>query len=60
MCWDIVGFVLVYLFIVETKQLSLEEVDSIFQSPHPKQQSFKLAAEARRRAKEEREALEGL
>lgn len=54
--WDIVGVTIIYLFAVETRQLSLEEMATIFDSDSPKKTSFKLAAEARRRAREEKEA----
>jgi hypothetical protein len=56
--WDIIGVVAVWLFVVETKQLTLEEIDDIFDSRKPKQRSFELAAQARERAKRERELLE--
>ncbi len=54
--WDIVGIVVIYLVVVETKQLSLEDMDSVFDSPNPKQKSFDLARAARERAKRDREA----
>ena len=56
MSWDVVGIVLIYLFVVETKQLSLEDMDSVFDSPHPKKRSFELAKEARMRARADKEA----
>lgn len=55
MCWDIVGVIVVYFFVVETKQLSLEEISEIFESPNPKERSFELARQARLRAKRERD-----
>jgi hypothetical protein len=48
---DIVGIVVIYLFAVETKQLSLEDLDHVFNSAHPKQTSFDLAHAARERLK---------
>lgn len=57
MVWDIVGVCVIYLFAVETKQLSLEELDEVFVAKHPKQTSFDLAKAARDRAKEERKVL---
>jgi len=52
--WDIVGIVTIYLAVVETKRLSLEELDSVFEAPKPKQRSFELAKAARERAKEDK------
>jgi sugar porter (SP) family MFS transporter len=51
MCWDIVGIIVIYLFVVETKRLSLEDMDSVFESKSPKKRSFELARAARERAK---------
>jgi hypothetical protein len=51
MCWDIVGIIVIYLFVVETKRLSLEDMDSVFESKNPKKRSFELARAARERAK---------
>ena len=53
--FNCLGVVLVYLFVVETKQLALEEIDDIFASRKPKQRSFELFEEAKERAKHERE-----
>lgn len=55
-CWDIVGIVIIYLVVVETKQLSLEDMDSIFNSSNPKRKSLELVQVARDRARHEREA----
>lgn len=52
MAWDVVGIVVIYLFVVETKRLSLEDMDQVFSAPHPKERSFELARTARRQAKE--------
>lgn len=56
MCWDVVGVATIYTWAVETKQLSLEELDEVFEAKNPKKKSFALAAAAKRRAKQEREA----
>ncbi|KAI9637512.1 general substrate transporter [Dioszegia hungarica] len=53
---DIVGVVVIYLFAVETKQLSLEDLDHVFTSAKPKQTSFDLAKAARERMKLEKAA----
>jgi hypothetical protein len=49
--WNIVGVAIIYWLVVETKQLTLEEMDQVFDAPKPKQRSFELAAEARERAR---------
>lgn len=54
MVWDIVGCVVIYLWVVETKQLSLEELDEIFEAKNPVKKSKELTREAKRRLKEER------
>lgn len=54
MVWDIVGCVVIYFFVVETKQLSLEELDEIFVAKNPVKKSLEITREARRRFKEER------
>ena len=33
--WDAFGVIIVYFFFVETKGRNLEEIDQIFDSPHP-------------------------
>ncbi|WWC71162.1 uncharacterized protein I206_105115 [Kwoniella pini CBS 10737] len=59
---DFVGVIVIYLFAVETKRLSLEDLDHIFEAKNPKQESFALAKAARERYKREKEAekLNGL
>ncbi|WVW85157.1 hypothetical protein I302_107195 [Kwoniella bestiolae CBS 10118] len=60
--WDAVGFVIIFLFAVETKRLSLEDLDHIFEAKSPKKASFELARAANKRVKQEKEAarLNGL
>lgn len=53
-CWDVVGIIVIYLFVVETKQLSLEELDEIFESSNPKQTSFALARAAKERVRQQK------
>lgn len=53
--FDVLGLVLIWFFVVETKKLTLEEIDDIFVSRKPKQRSFELFEEAKERAKHERE-----
>jgi hypothetical protein len=55
MAWDLVGFITIWTFAVETKQLSLEEMEDVFVAKKPKQRSFELAAAARQRAREQRQ-----
>lgn len=38
---DAVGILFIYLFFVETKGRSLEEIDEIFNDPHPVKASLK-------------------
>jgi hypothetical protein len=47
MCWDVVGIIVIYLFVVETKRLSLEDMDSVFEAKNPKKRSFELARAAK-------------
>ena len=54
MAWDIVGIVCIWLFIVETKQLTLEELDDVFESTNPRQKSNALFRQAKARAKAEK------
>jgi hypothetical protein len=51
MCRDIIGINVIYLFVVETKLLSLEDVDSVVESKNPKKRSFELVRALRERAK---------
>jgi hypothetical protein len=38
---DFVGIIFIYLFFIETKGRSLEEIDEIFADPHPVKASLK-------------------
>jgi len=58
--WDVLGFAVIWYFAVETKRLSLEEMDEVFTAKNPKKRSFELARAARERAKVEKEAGRGL
>ena len=59
MAFDIIGIIIMYLYVVETKQLSLEDLDEVFESPNPKKTSLQLVKDAKIMAKREREALSG-
>lgn len=54
-CWDIVSILVVYFFAVETKQLSLEDIDEVFASRTPKKTSLDLKKAASARARIERQ-----
>ncbi|ORX35137.1 and other transporter-domain-containing protein [Kockovaella imperatae] len=47
-----IGFVLIYVFAVETKQLSLEDLDEVFESRNPKKTSLVLVKQAKRNARQ--------
>lgn len=50
--WDVIEVVVIYLVVVETKGLTLEEINEVFEQEHPKQYSEQLQREiqeARRR-----------
>lgn len=47
--WNVVGFILVYFFMPETKALSLEELDKVFSVPTSKFVKSKIARLPRRR-----------
>ena len=59
MAFDVIGITIMYLYVVETKQLSLEDLDEVFESKNPKKTSFALVRDAKAMAKREREALTG-
>ncbi|BEJ16575.1 hypothetical protein CspHIS471_0511800 [Cutaneotrichosporon sp. HIS471] len=54
MAWDVVGCIVIYLWVVETKQLSLEEIDDVFNASNPVKKSKEITSEAKRRLREER------
>jgi hypothetical protein len=39
--WDLFEFVFIYFFYVETKSITLEELDAIFEAPNPRKASTK-------------------
>ncbi|PPQ98005.1 hypothetical protein CVT26_003067 [Gymnopilus dilepis] len=43
--WDIVEVIIIYLFVVETKGLSLEEINEVFEDPDPRAYSEQLLVE---------------
>lgn len=55
MAWDALWVVIIYFSAVETKRLSLEDLDDVFNSPHPRALSLKLARDAKIVAKREQE-----
>lgn len=52
MIWDVIEVIVIYFAVVETKGLTLEEINEVFEREHPKQYSEQLQRdirEARRR-----------
>ena len=45
--WDIIEVVVIYLVVVETKGLTLEEINEVFENEQPKQYSEQLQREIR-------------
>lgn len=37
--WDVLEFCVIYLFFVETKGRTLEELDAVFEAPNPRKAS---------------------
>jgi len=42
--WDMFGLFIMYLFLVETKGLTLEEIEDVFQHPNPRKFSTEVVA----------------
>lgn len=42
MLWDVFEVVIIYLFVVETRQLTLEEITEVFEQPNPRRYGEKL------------------
>ena len=59
MAFDVIGITIMYFFVVETKQLSLEDLDEVFEAKNPKQTSLQLVKDAKIMARQEQEALSG-
>lgn len=59
MVFDVIGITIMYFYVVETKQLSLEDLDEVFESKNPVKTSLALVRDAKAMAKAEREALYG-
>ena len=57
MAWDVVGIIVIYFFIVETKQLSLEELDDVFDAPNPRKKSAALYQQVKARSKAEKAGI---
>ena len=39
---DVIGFIVVWMVVVETKNLSLEDLDGVFEARNPKRASIEL------------------
>ena len=55
---NFIGLIMIYFFIVETKKLSLEDMDSIFEAPYLRNRSFELVREAKKASKGGEEGAE--
>ena len=53
---NLIGLTVIYFFAVETKQLSLEDLEFVFNSNNPKKASLELQRTVKARAKEAHEA----
>lgn len=60
--WDLIEVLIIYFWFVETKQLTLEEIEALFKSSHPVKRSIEVAkerdAENKRARKEKKELKE--
>jgi len=45
--WDLFELIVIYFFVVETKGLTLEEINEIFEQPNPRTYSNQLQLEAK-------------
>jgi hypothetical protein len=54
MAWDLVGIATIWYFVVETKKISLEELDDIFEASNPRKKASALFKQAKRRAAAEK------
>ena len=48
--WDVVEVIVLYTFMVETKGLTLEEIEGIFAQPNPRKYSLELRAKVKYKA----------
>lgn len=48
LAWDTFEVGVIYFFVVETKGLTLEEINDVFAQPNPKAYSLQLQKEARK------------
>ena len=53
LCFNAIIFACLWVWAVETKQLSLEDLDEVFESSNPKKTSLALVRQAKLMAKEE-------
>ncbi|KZP00107.1 general substrate transporter [Calocera viscosa TUFC12733] len=53
-CFNALGFVVIWLYAVETKQLTLEEMDGVFESSNPRKTAALASKEAKKRVAAER------
>jgi hypothetical protein len=56
-CWDIVGLLVVYFFIAETKCLSLEDLDDVFAAKYPRRRASELVKNAKEREQSDRQLI---
>ncbi|KAF8655480.1 hypothetical protein AX16_003038 [Volvariella volvacea WC 439] len=54
--WDAFEVVMIYFFVVETKNLTLEEINEVFEQPNPRAYSDELSRQAREQARADRDA----